>query len=157
MSFSNCSQGLLARISTNGNFMMFLVFLVLFWLLLFGLSMFRKWCAAMLVGVLLLCLFCVKISTKKPILCWGYFPVYILYARQKKTFWILPLCYVVLYLSLVFEFHLWICYWCLAKDPEIVRVNTGVSDGYIKETRLLVFIFKFNRVFYRWILFVQHV
>ena len=45
------------RIGTHDNFMMFSVFLLLFWSLLFGLLMFRKYSVAMLVKVFLLCLY----------------------------------------------------------------------------------------------------
>ena len=47
--FLNSFQSLVPRIGTHGNFIMFLVFIVLFWLLLFGLLMFHKYSVATLV------------------------------------------------------------------------------------------------------------
>ena len=61
--FLNYFRSLGPRISTHGNFMMFLVFLVLFWSLFLELSMFRKYYVAMLVSVFLLCPFFVKIES----------------------------------------------------------------------------------------------
>ena len=74
--FLKSFRSLGARISTHGNFMVFLVFLVLFWPLLLGLLMFRNYSVAMLVSVFLLCLFSVRISIKKSVL----------YARERKPF-----------------------------------------------------------------------
>ena len=82
--FLNSFRSLGPRIGTHGNFMMFLVFLVLFWSLLFGLLMFRKYSVAMLVSGFLLCPFYVKISIKKSISLWRYFSVHILYALERK-------------------------------------------------------------------------
>ena len=47
--FLNSFQSLVPRIGTHGNFIMFLVFIVLFWLLIFGLLMFHKYSIATLV------------------------------------------------------------------------------------------------------------
>ena len=47
--FLNSFQSLVPRIGTHGNFIMFLVFIVLFWLLIFGLLMFHKYSVATLV------------------------------------------------------------------------------------------------------------
>ena len=72
------------RIGTHGKFMMFLMYLVLFSSLLFGLLMFRKYSVAMLVSVFLLCPFSVKMSIKTSISHCRYFSVHILYARERK-------------------------------------------------------------------------
>ena len=133
---------------------MFSVFLVLFWLLLFGLLMFRKYSVAMLVSVLLLCPYSVKMSIKKFISLWRCFSVHILYARERK-----PLDTLIAICVAMFEFGFICTYFvCFSKDFEIVRViTTSVCDSYIKEIKLLVFIFEFNHVLYWWILTVQDV
>ena len=77
--FLNSFRSLGPRIDTHGDFMMFLVFLVLFSSLLFGLLMFRKYSVAMLLSVFLLCLFSVKMPIKKSISLWRCFSVHILY------------------------------------------------------------------------------
>ena len=122
--------------------------------ILFGLLMFHKYSVAILVSVFLLRPFSVKMSIKKHISLWRYFSVHMVYAHEKKTFEYSHCdmrCYVWVW------FYLFICYWCFPKDFEIMRVIINVSNGYIKETELLVFIFKFNRALYRWILTVQNV
>ena len=84
--FLNSFRSLGPRIGTHGNFMMFLVFLVLFWSLVFGLLMFRKYSAAMLVSAFLLCPFSVKMLIKKSISLWRYFSVRSLYGPERKPF-----------------------------------------------------------------------
>ena len=59
--FLNYFQSLRPIIGTHGNFMMFLVFLMFFWSLLFGLLVFCKYSVAMLVSIFLFCPFSVKI------------------------------------------------------------------------------------------------
>ena len=76
---------------------------------------------------------------------------YIFCMLLKENLWILLLRYVWVW------FYPYICYWCFPKDFGIIRVITIVCDSYIKETVLLVFIFEFSRVLYRWILTVQDV
>ena len=76
-------QNVEPRIDTNGSFM-FLVSVVLFSLLLFGLLMFCKYCIAMSVSVFHLCSFSVKISIKKSFWLWRYFSAHILYACERK-------------------------------------------------------------------------
>ena len=88
--FLNSFRKLRLRIGTHGNFIMFLVFFVLFWSLLFGLLMFRQYSVAMLVSVFLLCPFSVKMSIKKSISLWMCFSVHILYARERKL-WNTPI------------------------------------------------------------------
>ena len=83
--FLNCFRSWEPRIGTHGSFMMILVFfLVLFWSLLFGLLMFRKYSVAMVVSGFLLCPFFVKMSIKKSIWLWRCFSVHILYVRETK-------------------------------------------------------------------------
>ena len=55
---------------TRGNFMMFLVYLVLVCFLVFGLMMFHNYSVAMLVSIFVLYPFFVKISIKKSISHW---------------------------------------------------------------------------------------
>ena len=97
--FLNSFYSLRPRIGIHGSFMMFLVFMVLFWSLLFGLLMFRRYSVAMLVSVFLLFPLSVKMSIKKSISLWRCFSVHILYAREGIFF-------VVLCLSLVLSVHL---------------------------------------------------
>ena len=86
ISFSlNSFQSLGPRIDTHGNFMIFLVFLVLIWPLLFGFVMFRKYSVAMLVSLCLSCPFSVKMVIRISISFWRYFSVHILYARERKS------------------------------------------------------------------------
>ena len=134
--------------------MIFLVFLVLFWLLFFGLLMFRKYSVAILVSVFMLCPFSMKMSIKKSISLWRWFLVHILDARERKPFeyshcdmW----CYIWVW------FYLYTFYWCFPKDFEIIRVITSVGNSHINKIELLVFIFKFSRVLNWWILTVQDV
>ena len=137
--FLKSFRSLGARISTHGNFMMFLVFLVLFWPLLLGLLMFRKYSVAMLVSVFLFYPFSFKMSIKKSISLWRYFSVHILYACERK-----PLSTPIATCGTMW----YLCF---------TRVITSVFDSYIKEIDLLVFVFEFNCVLYRWILTVQDV
>ena len=77
--------------------------------------------------------------------------MHILYACERK-----PLNTPIVLYGAIFEFG-FICTFVIdvPKDFEIIRVITGVSHSYIKETELLVFIFEFNCVLYQWILTVQ--
>ena len=91
-------------IGIHGSFMMFLVFLVLFWSLLFGLLMFRKYFVAM---------FVYSCYVHSPWKCQlknlfhsGDAFQYIFCMLVKENLWILPLRYVVLCLSLVLSVHL---------------------------------------------------
>ena len=67
-----------------------------------------------------------------------------------------PLNTPIVICGATFEFG-FICTFVIVKDFEIVRVIVSVSDNYIKKTELHVFIFEFNRLFYRCILSVQDV
>ena len=131
---------------------MFLVLLLLFWSLLFGLMMFHKYYVAMLGHSC--CVHSLWKCQLKSLFHSGDTFRYIFCMLLKESLWILPLRYVVLCLSLVLSVHLLLMF---SKDFEIVRVITSVCNSYIKETELLVFIFKFSRVLYRWILTVQDV
>ena len=82
--FLNSFRSLGPRIGTQGSFMMFLVFLILFWSLFFGLLMFRKYSVAILVFAF----------------------QYIFCLLLKENLWILPLRYVVLCFSLILSVHL---------------------------------------------------
>ena len=147
--FLNFFWSLGPRIDTHGNFIIFLVFLVLFWSLLFGLLMFRKYSVAMLVSVFLL----YSLSVKMYFIL-GTLSITCFVCSWKKTFEYSHSnmrCYVWIW------FYLFICYWCFPKGFEIIKVITSFCDSYIKRTELLVFIFEFNRVLYWWILFVQDV
>ena len=151
--FLNSFRSLGPRICTHGNFIIFLVFFLLFWLLLFGLLMFCKYSVAMLVGVFLLCPFSVKMAIKKSVSLWRPFQ-YIFCMLMIKTFkhshyniW----CYVWVW------FYLYICYWSFPNDFEIRRVINSVCDSCIKEIELLVFIFEFIHVLYWGIFTVQDV
>ena len=79
--FLNSFRSLGPRIGTHGSLM---VFFLLFWSLLYGLLMFRKYSVAMLMSVFLLYSFSVKFSIKKSISPWRCFSVHILYARERK-------------------------------------------------------------------------
>ena len=68
-------------------------------MLLFGLLMFLTYSVAMLVSLLLLCVFSVKISMKKSLSLWRYFSVHILYARERK-----PLNTIIAICGAIFEF-----------------------------------------------------
>ena len=88
----------------------------------------------MLVSVFLLCPFSVKVSIKKSTSLWRCFSVHIVYARERK-----PLNTPIAICGAMFEFG-FICTFVI----NFIRVITSVSDSYIKEINLLVFIFKFE-------------
>ena len=123
------------RIDIYGSFMMLWVFLVLFWALLFGLLMFRKYSVAMLVSVFLLCPFSVKMSFKKSISLRRCFSVHILYAPERIFF-------VELCLSLVLSVHLLLTF---SERFWNHKSYYQCCCSYIKEIELLVFIFEFSR------------
>ena len=100
--------------------MMFLVFLVLFWSLVFGLLMFRKYYVAILVIVFLLCPFSVKISIKKSISLWRSFSVHLLYSLERK-----PLNTPIAICSAMFPFS-FICTF----DKEFTKKKTHLINKF---------------------------
>ena len=93
-------RGLEPKIGSGGSFKMSLVFFVLFWSLLFYLMMFLKCSVSMLVSGFLFCPVSVKMPIKNLVHSGNTFQG-LFWMLVKENLWILPLRYLVLYLSLI--------------------------------------------------------